>query len=114
MSQIAFKQSTPTRMATTKQHDYLNHLLGLAALELKGSQLAETRKGAWEKEVLTWWRCQHTTVRRRWVSERLGMGDESRVTQAIGRVRRDGQPELERLKSRLEQVYESNNGEVEV
>jgi hypothetical protein len=36
------------------------------------------------------------------------------VTQAIGRVRRDGQPELELLKSRLEQVYESNNGEVEV
>jgi hypothetical protein len=42
------------------------------------------------------------------------MGDESRVTRAIGRVKRDGQPELERLKRRLEQVYESNNGEVEV
>jgi hypothetical protein len=30
------------------------------------------------------------------------------VTQGIGRVERDGQPELERLKSRLEQVCESN------
>jgi hypothetical protein len=30
------------------------------------------------------------------------------------RVRRDGQPELERLKGRWEQVYENNNREVEV
>jgi hypothetical protein len=36
------------------------------------------------------------------------------VTQAIGRVKRAGQPELERLKRRLEQVYENHNGEVEV
>ena len=76
-------------------------------------ELAETRKGAWEKEVLAWWLCRHTTARRRWVSERLEMGDESRVTQAIGRVKRERQPELERLKRRLEQVYENHNGEVE-
>jgi hypothetical protein len=44
----------------------------------------------------------------------LGMEDESRVTRAIGRVKRDGPPELELLKSGLEQVYESNSGEVEV
>jgi uncharacterized protein YaeQ len=87
---------------------------GLAALGLAEVQLAETRKGAWEKEVLAWWLCQHTTARRRWVSERLGMGDESRVTQAIGRLKRKGPPELERLKRRLEQVYENHNGEVEV
>ncbi len=72
------------------------------------------RKGAWEKEVLAWWLCQHTTARRRWVSERLGMGDESRVTQAIGRLKRNGRPELERLKKRLEQAYEDHNGELEV
>ena len=77
-------------------------------------ELAETRKGAWETEVLAWWLCQHTTARRCWVSERLGMEDESRVTQAIGRLKRKGQPELERLKRRLEQVYENHNGEVEV
>ena len=34
--------------------------------------------------------------------------------QAIGRLKRKGQPELERLKRRLEQVYESQNGKVEV
>jgi hypothetical protein len=50
---------------------------GLAALGLAEVQMAETRKGAWEKEILAWWLCQHTTARRRWVSERLGMGDES-------------------------------------
>jgi REP element-mobilizing transposase RayT len=66
-----------------------------------------------ETEVLAWWLCQHTTARRRWVSERLGMGDESRVTQAIGRVKRAGQPGLARLKRRLEQVYENNQREVE-
>jgi hypothetical protein len=86
----------------------------LAALELKERHLAEARKGAWEKEVLAWWLCQHTTARRRWVSKRLGMGDESRVTQAIGRLKRKGQPEVERLKSRLEQAYENYNGKVEV
>jgi hypothetical protein len=86
----------------------------LAALGLAEGQLAEARKGAWEKEVLAWWLCQHITARRRWVSERLGMGDESWVTQAIGRLKRKGQPELERLKRRLEQVYENLNGEVEV
>src|ERR1035441_2207990 len=42
------------------------------------------------------------------------MGDDSRVTQAIGRVKRDGRRELERLKSRLAQVHESNNEDVEV
>jgi len=48
------------------------------------------------------------------VSERLVIGDESRVTQAIGRVKRERQMELERLKRRLEQVYENNNREAEV
>jgi hypothetical protein len=55
-----------------------------------------------------------TRARRRWMSERLGMGGESRVTQTIGRLKRKGPPELERLKTRLEQVYEKHNGEVEV
>ena len=42
-----------------------------------------------------------------------GMGDESRVTQAIGRVQRERQPALQRLKRRLEQICENNNGEAE-
>ncbi|MGO8928312.1 MAG: hypothetical protein ACLQU3_15700 [Limisphaerales bacterium] len=54
------------------------------------------------KELAEEWK----SVRRGWYV--------SRVTQAIGRVKRDGQPELARLKRRLEQVYESNNGEAEI
>ena len=62
------------------------------------------------------WRGGCASPRRRvgGASERLGMGDESRVTQAIGRLKRKGPPELERLKRRLEQVYENHNGEAEV
>ena len=41
------------------------------------------------------------------------MGDESRVTQAIGRLKRKGRPESELLKRRLEQVYEIHTAEVE-
>jgi hypothetical protein len=84
-----------------------------AASALEPCAQLEFQSAVWEKEVLAWWLCQHTTARRRWVSERLGMGDESRVTQAIGRLKRKGRPELERLKRRLEQVYEIHNAEVE-
>jgi hypothetical protein len=38
---------------------------GLAALELEECHMAETRKGAWGKDVLAWWLCQHITARRR-------------------------------------------------
>jgi hypothetical protein len=64
--------------------------------------------------VLAWWLCLHATVRRRWVTERLRMGYETRVTQALGQVKREEKLELERLKRRLEQVYENNSREVEV
>jgi putative transposase len=80
---------------------------GLEAVQWETSQLAERPKGSVEKQVLAWWLCQHTTVRRRWVSERLGMGDESRVTQAIRRVQRGGDTRAERLKKRLESLYRS-------
>ena len=67
-----------------------------------------------KERMLAWWLCQHTKARRRWVSERLGMGDESRVTRAIGPLKRKGQPKSGRLKRRLKQVYENRNGDVEV
>jgi hypothetical protein len=56
---------------------------------------------------LAWWLCQHTTVRRRWVSERLRMGDESRLTHAIRRVKSGLGPEMQRLKEQLEKAFES-------
>ena len=74
-------------------------------LALVGDPLRQGRSGSYSGEA----KRAHGEV-----SERLGMGDESRVTQAIGRLKRKGQPELERLKRRLEQVYENHNGKVEV
>ena len=55
---------------------------GLAVLKVAPSQLEEARKGMREQQVLAWSLCQHTTAGEPWVSERLKMGDESRVTQA--------------------------------
>ena len=81
--------------------------LGLPVMGLQESQLEGHPKGAMEKQVLAWWLCQHTTVRRRWVSERLGMGDESRVTQAIRRVRAS-EAGVERLRVLLEKTYETS------
>jgi hypothetical protein len=60
------------------------------------------------KQLLAWWLCQHTTAHRGWVSARLGMGDESRVSQAIGWVKQESQPAVKRLKERLEVEYKSN------
>ena len=37
------------------------------------------------------------------------MGDESRVTQAIGRVQRHAPRQQARMKSRLERVYQTHN-----
>ena len=55
-----------------------------------------------EKQVLAWWLRQCTTVRRRWVSEYLGVGEESAVTRAVGLVQDGEDAELEKLRKRLE------------
>ena len=74
---------------------------GLAALGLAGQRLADQPKGMAEKQVLAWWLHQRTTVGRRWVSERLVMGEESGVSKAIRRVKESREGKLHRLKQRL-------------
>jgi hypothetical protein len=81
--------------------------LGLPLAGLAEGDLAGGPKGALEKRVLAWWLCGHTTVRRRWVSQRLGMGGESRVTHAIRQVRSG--VGMEKLKERLERAYKSTH-----
>jgi len=76
--------------------------LGLEALKVGERQLREGAKGMAEKQALAWWLCQRTTVSRRWVCERLGMGDESRASQAIRRVKQERDSELAQLKECLE------------
>jgi putative transposase len=77
---------------------------GLGVLGVSAGQLDQGAKAMPEKQVLAWWLCQRTTVARRWVSERLRMGDESRVTQAIRRVKGGGDGELQKLRKRLERA----------
>lgn len=76
----------------------------LRALGLKAQHLAESALGAPEKLALAWWLRQNTTVPLRWVSERLGMGHYTRVTQAISRMNRRPGRKLETLGRKLSAV----------
>jgi hypothetical protein len=80
-------------------HMLLAH--GLVVLGLDARRLSETPKGTAHKQVLAWWLRQRTTVGRRWVSERLGMGEESGVTRAVRRVNKSREAELENMKALL-------------
>jgi len=74
-------------------------VFGLSEETMKG-----LRKSAPEKRVLAWWLRQRTTVSLRWLGERLGMGHYTRVSQAIGMVRRNRDRKLERLRRKLIQL----------
>jgi len=84
---------------------------GLVALGLDGQWLAEKPKGMAEKQVLAWWLRQRTTAGRRWVSERLRMGEESGVSKAIRLVKESREGELNRLKQRLLKDLKDVGGE---
>lgn len=53
---------------------------------------------------LGWLLRTRTAVSRRWVSDRLGMGDESRVTQAVAAVKRTRRGSLRQLRERIQLV----------
>jgi hypothetical protein len=84
---------------------------GLVALGLDGQWLAEKPKGTVEKQVLAWWLRQRTTAGRRWVSERLCMGEESGVSKAIRQVKESRDGELNRLKQRLKDLNDGGEKE---
>ena len=63
--------------------------------------LAERPKGLAEKQVLAWWLRRRTTMGRRWVSERLWMGEESRVSRAVRLVETSRDHELASFKQRF-------------
>ncbi len=48
-----------------------------------------------------WWLYRNTTVRRRWVAERLAMGYETRISQAASYVGSSQSPGVLGLKSTL-------------
>ena len=76
---------------------------GMAALELAVDELESSPKNLAQKCVLAWWLRQRTTVGRRWISERLIMGDESAVTCAVRQMKGKTGRELERMKKQLMQ-----------
>jgi hypothetical protein len=59
-------------------------------------------KGTLEKQVLRWWLRRKTVVTRKWVSEKLAMGDLSRVTSAVRKMNSRKESELRRWKMKLE------------
>ena len=75
---------------------------GLKVLGLKDVELGEMPKGAERKQVLAWWLGKETVVSREWISERLEMGDASRVTKAFRNVDTRSEPTLVSLRKQLE------------
>jgi hypothetical protein len=75
---------------------------GLGVLGIDESDLEAKAKGALEKQVLAWWLRKKTVVSRRWISENLGMGDLSRVTNAVRKVDSGKESESRRWKMQLE------------
>ena len=75
---------------------------GLGVIGIKESDLEGKAKGALEKQVLAWGVRKKTVVSRKWVSEKLGMGDLSRVTRAVRKVNSGKESESRRWKMQLE------------
>ncbi len=84
---------------------------GMVALGLDGQRLAEMPKGMAEKQVLAWWLRQRTTAGRRWVSQRLSMGEESGVSKAIQQVKAGRDGKLNRLKQRLKGLNDDDKND---
>lgn len=74
---------------------------GMEGLKVKEEDLVRGPKNMAEKQVLAWWLRQRTTVRRRWMSEHLWMGEESGVTRAVRMVKGNEDATLKRLRRQL-------------
>lgn len=74
---------------------------GLKVLGLTEAELRHLPKGAPEKVALAWWLRRRTTVSLAWVSERLQMGQYTRVSQAVSRMSRKPGRKLQSLQKKL-------------
>ena len=74
---------------------------GMKALEINNKQMEKLGLGAPEKVALAWLLRRRTSVKLRWVSERLGMGHYTRVTQAVSRMNRKPGSKLLPLQKKL-------------
>jgi hypothetical protein len=78
---------------------------------LTAEQLSLLPKAAPEKVVLAWWLRQRTMTPLKWVSQRVGMGHYSRVSQAVSRMRRRPGAKLETLRRKLCDCLDANQTE---
>jgi hypothetical protein len=79
------------------------------ALGLEEGAMERLPKGTAEKVVLAWWLRRRTTVSLRWVSERLGMGHYTRVTQAIYRTEHQPGRKINQIKRKLARLERMEN-----
>jgi putative transposase len=96
--------SGPARQAHDEAAAEAMIVAGLRALGLEETQLTHLPKGAPEKAGLAWLVRQRSTVSLRWVSQRLDMGDYTRVSQAVSRVDRGKGSKLAGIRQRLAEV----------
>jgi putative transposase len=96
--------SGPARQAHDQASAESGLRQGMRILGLDKKSLLELPKASPEKVVLAWWLRENTTVTLRWVSERLGMGHYTRVTQAISRMSRRPGRKLEKMKRQMAAV----------
>ena len=78
---------------------------GMRLLGLKQADLARRAKGDRAKQVLAWWLYGRTTVSRRWVAEKLVMGSETRVSQAVRWVESNRAPAVVDMKTKLTKCH---------
>jgi hypothetical protein len=78
---------------------------GLAALGLCAADLSRLPKGQAEKLVLAWWLYGQTTVKRRWVAERLATGYVTRVSQAVSLVELSREGAEQEMKEKLNRCH---------
>ena len=75
---------------------------GMGVLGINASDFFEAKaQGALGKQVLAWWLRKKTVVSRRWISEKLGMSDLSRVTNGVRKVDTGKESEIWRWKMQL-------------
>jgi hypothetical protein len=77
---------------------------GLDVLGISEGELQVKAKGAVEKQVLAWWLKKRTVVSRKWISDKLRMGDLSRVTNAGRKVDSGKEVEIRKWRIKLEEI----------
>ena len=94
-----------------RSHDeYEAEKLVVSALDVLGlseKDLLETKKTDARKQVAAWWVRRQTTVRNRWVADRLHMGHEVNASRAVRRVEDGNTRELRSLRRRLQKTLRS-------